>query len=58
MSSAVNKFAPINVENANRIVGTYGNVSLLVNAEMEVKGNSFLKNIPARLLGNTNAMLL
>lgn len=42
--SSVNKFYPINIQNTNNITGTYGNVSLLVNADEEVKGNLFVKN--------------
>lgn len=42
---SVNKFFPINIQNANNIVGTYGNVSLLVNANEETKGTSVLKQV-------------
>jgi hypothetical protein len=41
---SINKFYPINVQNSNTISGTYKNVSLLVNADEEVKGNLFTKN--------------
>ena len=40
--TTINKFFPINIQNSNSITGTYQNVSLLVNADEEVKGNSFL----------------
>ena len=42
---SVNKFYPINIQNANNITGTYSNVSLLVNADEETKGNSILKRV-------------
>lgn len=42
---SVNKFYPINIQNTNSIVGTYGNVSLLVNANEETKGNTILNRV-------------
>lgn len=42
---SVNKFYPINVKNANNISGTYGSVSLLVNANEETKGTTILKHV-------------
>lgn len=43
--SSVNKFYPINIQNANNITGTYGSVSLLVNANEETKGSTILKHV-------------
>ena len=42
---SINKFYPINVQNSNSITGTYGGVSLLVNANEETKGTSVLKQV-------------
>lgn len=54
---SVNKFYPINIQNANNIAGTYENVSLLVNAKAEHKGTTYLANPVAIASSDTSRAL-